>query len=237
MNRSSPLYKMFSEVPDGYDRMNRLFTLRLDEYWRNKTANIILERKPYRVLDLCTGTGDLCIRLARRAAGQDMEIYAIDFSAAMLDVARKKIRRAGIRLVRLVEGDISAMPFPDGYFDVIGSAFAFRNLTFRNPKTDAYMKDISRVLKKGGVFVFAETSQPGNPLWASLFRMYLKHIMSPVASRLSGHPAAYRYLAHSAANYFHPQKVKELLQQYGFSDISHTPLMGGIAALHRATRY
>ena len=82
------------------------------------------------MLDLCCGTGDLALQLARLSKGS-VEIVGLDFSTAMLDVDRKKAGISG-RAVRFVEGNAEEMDFPDGYFNSVGIAFAFRNLTWRN---------------------------------------------------------------------------------------------------------
>ena len=153
--------------------LNRVLTLRCDEAWRALAARRILEPGPARVLDLCCGTGDLINHIARRAP-QGTELAALDYSAGMLELAQRKL--AG-RAVRFVEGDASAMPLADEEFDAVGTAFAFRNLTWKNPLRDAALGEVLRVLRPAGRFVIVETSQPRNGLWRAVFHAYLRCLL------------------------------------------------------------
>lgn len=226
---------MFDAVPRRYDMLNRLLTLRFDERWRAQAARLCLADKPARVLDLCCGTGDLALRLARRAAGA--EVQALDYSAGMLELARRKAGRtpAG-QAIRFVEGDAAALPFLDGHFDAVGIAYAFRNLTWHNPLTARALAEVRRVLKPGGRFVIVETSQPANRLLRLGFHLYLRLVVAPLGSLLSGHAGAYRYLALSARNFFSAPEVCDMLQRAGFSQVTYQRQLGGVAAIHVALK-
>ncbi len=227
---------MFDTVPDRYDLLNRLLTLRLDEYWRKLAALKCLENKPSRVLDLCCGTGDLALQIANRSPIEVMQ-FALDYSPGMLEVAQAKLARyAPDRRVQFTEGDASEMPFESNYFDSVGIAFAFRNLTWRNPLSELALAEVLRVLKPGGRFVIIETSQPNNALLRAIFHAYLRFITAPLGSFVSGHPRAYLYLALSARKFYGNAEVTELLTNGGFTDVVGQPLLGGIAALHLALK-
>ena len=230
--REPPLKRMFDAVPRRYDFLNRVLTLGQDERWRQRAARQCLEGAPKRVLDLCCGTGDLTRQLALRAESS-MEIVGLDYSAKMLDMARAKL--SGLRTdnaVRFVEGDAAAMEFPDGYFDAAGIAFAFRNLTWRNPLRDRALAEARRVLRPGSRFVMVETSQPAGRLLRAGFHAYLRMIAGPAGTALSRHPSAYRYLAESARKFFGPDEVMDMLRNAGFEPICVEPLLGGAAAVH-----
>ncbi|MBU2652372.1 MAG: ubiquinone/menaquinone biosynthesis methyltransferase [Bacteroidetes bacterium] len=231
-----PLYRMFNSIPRRYDFMNRLLTLRFDEIWRKKATRFCLQDDPGAVMDLCTGTGDLAVRLAGKA-NKHTKITALDFSENMLEIAAEKAKnkKFGDR-IEFVHGDASEMPFLDESFDSIGIAFAFRNLTFKNPLGEKAVAEVYRVLRNGGRFVITESSQPRNPLMIWVFRNYLKLVVDKFGGKLSGHQSAYHYLAHSALNYYHPKEVEQLLKNVGFSNVKSIPLMGGIAAIHVATK-
>ena len=225
-----PLEKMFNEVPARYDRLNRIITWRRDEQWRRKAADNCLEENPSMVLDLCTGTGDLAIRLARQVNGET-RILALDYSLPMLSVARKKADKAKVDNIEFIHADAAAMPLGNDSLDVIGIAFAFRNLTYKNPDREKFLQEIHRVLKPGGKFVIVESSQPEHHLMRKLFRLYLKLFVAWMGGWLSGHKAAYRYLAASARNFYDPGKIRQLLIDAGFERIGYRPFMGGIAGL------
>ncbi len=227
---SRPLQKMFMAVPPSYDRLNRLLTLRIDEYWRGRAAKAILRERPGKVLDLCTGTGDLALRL-REKASEKTRIYALDYSEPMLAVARDKARKRKLHAIDFRQGDAAAMPFDDSFFDAVGIAFAFRNLTYKNPDRDVFLQEILRVLQPDGQFVAVETSQPHNKGLRKLFHLYMRWITRPIGGLFSGHRGAYRYLANSAIDYYHPADLKQILLDAGFSSVIYTPLAGGMAAL------
>jgi len=230
-----PLLKMFSDVPPRYDMLNRLLTLRLDELWRAKTVKRCLEGKPQAILDLCTGTGDLAIRIARKC-NYKASIKAYDFSENMLEIAKEKASKKSPIPIEFVYGDVSDMPFSDNEFDVIGISFAFRNLTYHNQGTPQYLKEILRCLKPGGRFVIVETSQPSSAILKSLLHFYYKYIVSALGGRLSGHKAAYHYLSYSARNFYSPAEVQGLLKEAGFSIVDHKALSMDIAALYTAIK-
>jgi demethylmenaquinone methyltransferase / 2-methoxy-6-polyprenyl-1,4-benzoquinol methylase len=230
-----PLYKIFTAVPPSYDLINRLFTLRLDESWRKKAAMECLIGHPVRIMDLCTGTGDLAIRLSKMSKGSK-EITGYDYSQPMLDIAKRKAVKARQYKIAFLQGDAAAMPFTDGYFDAIGIAFAFRNLTFKNHDTAKFLSEIHRVLKPGGRFVIIESSQPRWPWLKALFRFYTRFIVYPIGSRVSGNKAAYKYLSYSVIHYYQPEEICKLLKDCGFSEVTFKRLAGGISALHVAVK-
>jgi demethylmenaquinone methyltransferase/2-methoxy-6-polyprenyl-1,4-benzoquinol methylase len=230
-----PLNKVFTDVPRRYDLINRMFSWRLDERWRKKAAHECLANDPERFMDLCTGTGDLAIRLANRTNGE-MEIIGYDYSKPMLELARVKAEQSGVKNIAFIFGDAASMPFPDGHFDTVGIAFAFRNLTYKNFDTPKFLAEINRVLKPGGRFVIVESSQPKWRWLKGLFRFYTRYFVYPLGSRISGNRPAYKYLSNSVINYYSPDEVCELLNKYGFSEVTYEQLTGGIAAVHVAIK-
>jgi demethylmenaquinone methyltransferase/2-methoxy-6-polyprenyl-1,4-benzoquinol methylase len=123
------------------------------------------------------------------------------------------------------------MPFENDGLDVVGIAFAFRNLTYKNPDRERFLQEIYRVLKPQGRFVIVESSQPQHPLMRRLFRFYLRVFVAGIGGWLSGHKGAYRYLAASARNYYEPAEIKQLLSVTGFRQVEYRPLIGGVAGL------
>ena len=233
--RPRPLHGIFTAVPPKYDLLNRLLTFRLDEIWRKKAAEVILEEKPSEMLDLCTGTGDLALRLASKSDGS-MKVTGLDFSETMLKEAEKKMLKSRGATVEFILGDAASMPFPDGHFDAVGISFAFRNLTFKNPDTPKFLAEILRVMKKGGRFVIVESSQPPNPLIRKMVHLYMKHVVATLGTWISGNKAAYRYFAWSVTQYPGPEGIKDLLLTAGFREVSYIPMTFGAAAVHVAVK-
>lgn len=234
--QTAPLQEMFTAVPPRYDLINRIITLGLDKSWRKLAARVCLESRPARVLDLGCGTGDLAIDMARKAEA-GAEISGLDFSAPMLRIARQKARRSGVGdRIKFVQGEATKMPFPDGYFDCVGIAFAFRNLTYHNPLREPHLAEVRRVLKSGGRYVIVETSQPDNRVIKALYHIYLRALAAPLGGWLSGNKGAYRYLAGSATHFYAPGEVTDMLLAAGFKKVSYRPLFLGAAGIHVATR-
>lgn len=231
-----PLYRMFSKVPRHYDLLNRLLTFGMDRLWRKKAARICLESNPHKVMDLCTGTGDLAIELAEMLDA-DTEIVAVDFCEPMLEVAEEKARRLGLAdRIAFRLADAAALPYNNGYFDVVTIGFGFRNLTFKNPKSEKYLGEISRVVAPGGRLVIVETSQPESAILKALSGLYYSAAVKPLGNAISGETGAYSYLAYSARNFYGPSDVRNMLLDKRFAHVDHYPLWGGIAAVHSALK-
>jgi demethylmenaquinone methyltransferase/2-methoxy-6-polyprenyl-1,4-benzoquinol methylase len=210
--------------------VNRIIALGLDEHWRKLAARECLSGNPERVLDLCTGTGDLALQMALRKNGVT-NIQALDYSAPMLSLAREKAQRKAPRKIQFIQGDAADMPFESASLDAIGIGFAFRNLTWKNPDRDRFLSEIIRVLRPGGKFVIVESSQPSSAMFSKIFRLYLKLMVGGLGGMISGHKGAYLYLAASARDFYSPKEVREMILEAGFKQVSHRPLGGGVAGL------
>ena len=230
-----PLHGMFTAVPPRYDLVNHIITWGLDTGWRRRAARECLKNHPKRVLDVCCGTGDLAVNLAR-TAGKDTAVTGLDYSQPMLEIAAVKAAEAGVSgKLTLVHGDVGSLPFPDRYFESIGISFAFRNLTYKNPMTEKYLVEIRRVLAPGGRFVIVESSQPHNGLIRWFFHLYLRFYVANAGYWLSGNRGAYRYLAESAWHFYGPAEVTDLLMKAGFPEVAYRPLLLGAAGIYTAT--
>ena len=228
--KPKPLETIFAEIPKHYDVINHIMTLGLDVRWRNALARKCLENNPPKVLDLCCGTGDLAFTIARFAK-PETEIYGLDFSKNMLEVAAIKAKKAHQERINFTYGDASAMPFENETFDSVGISFGFRNLTFSNPLAHKFLSEILRVIKKGGRFVIAETSQPSSSFVRFFYHLYLKVFVLPVGIIISGNKPAYKYLIESSRRYYNREQITDLLLKAGFSKVVFKPMMLGATSL------
>ncbi|HYH03765.1 MAG TPA: methyltransferase domain-containing protein, partial [Bacillota bacterium] len=96
----------FAEVAPVYDELRK-------GCYGEALRELLLSRFPprpeYDVADLGTGTG----YLAKNLAGYAHKVWAVDSSAAMLEVARQELQQAGLANIELVEGDALDLPLPD----------------------------------------------------------------------------------------------------------------------------
>jgi demethylmenaquinone methyltransferase/2-methoxy-6-polyprenyl-1,4-benzoquinol methylase len=221
--------EMFTAIAPRYDLLNHLLSANIDKLWWRRTARTfapILSRPNARALDLCCGTGDMAFALHRQ--GPATRITGADFSHAMLNLASAKT--GGNNTLKWIEADALKLPFPDQSFDLVTSAFGFRNLA----DYDAGLHEIWRVLKPGGEFGILEFSEP-NGILGRLYKFYFKRVLPRVGSLIS-RTSAYSYLPASVERFPAPPELLAQMQAVGFRNVSWTPYTFGIAGLFRGTR-
>lgn len=225
--------EMFGRIAPRYDFLNHLLSLQADRLWRRRVARRfrhLLAQPGARVLDLCCGTADLTLSLARQAHPA-VRIVGLDFSHPMLQRAGQKLRRR--RLPELiVEADALRMPFPDGAFDLVTAAFGFRNLA----DYSGGLREIRRVLRRGGEAGILEFSEVNASLVGPLYNFYFRNLLPRIGGLVSGDSAAYRYLTRSVSAFPSPEELSVVMTEAGFSDVAWERFTGGIAYLHCATR-
>lgn len=216
--------RMFSEIAPRYDLLNRLLSFGQDQAWRRRAVALALEKRPRRVLDLATGTGDLALALKR--ARPEAEVVGVDFSPAMLELARKKAKRLGLEVVFL-EGDALDLPFPDGSFQAVTVAFGFRNFADYGKG----LEEMHRILAPGGRAVILEFPPPPKGPFGLLYRAYFKGLLPLLGGLLSHSFRAYRYLPASVERFPTPEALKGMMEEVGFQ-VRYEGLTFGVAAIH-----
>jgi demethylmenaquinone methyltransferase / 2-methoxy-6-polyprenyl-1,4-benzoquinol methylase len=233
--------EMFGRIAPRYDFLNHLLSFSLDKIWRRRTARHflhMLRRPDARVLDLCCGTGDLAFALDRaRAKAADgrpsltLPIVGSDFVQGMLERARDKSRE-GCRSVVFAAADAMRLPFPDASFDLVTTAFGFRNLA----NYEHGLREFARVLKPGGELGILEFSEPGNGPLAGVFRFYFRHVLPRIGGVISGNTEAYKYLPSSVSKFPAPMELAALMGKTGFSGIRIASWNFGSVVLHSGRR-
>lgn len=210
---------MFDSIAPRYDLVNRIMTFRLDVRWRRYAVKRLALPRESVVLDLASGTGDLCVDLRR--AG--LRPLSVDLSFGMLAADRSGSPRC--------QADILSLPVGDGGVDGATCGFALRNLVDLN----AFFTELSRVVRPGGRIALLDVGVPRNPLIRFGNNIYFGQIVPRIGGWLSD-PAAYRYLPKSVAYLPPPEELLASLRSAGFSDARHRQLSGGITQLLDATR-
>jgi len=228
---------MFSDIAPRYDLLNRLLSFSMDSKWRRLTAEKcrrILRRTDARVLDLCCGTGDLAfaleverVEVIRDSTAHRAPIVGCDFAYPMVQRARRKAR-SDSHTAEFINGDALSMPFPDASFDLVATAFGFRNLA----NYDRGLREIARVLKPGGRIAILEFSEPSNSVMARMYRFYFKRILPVIGGMISGNKTAYSYLPSSVSNFPAPPELAKLLGDAGFLGIRYQAWNFGSVVLH-----
>jgi demethylmenaquinone methyltransferase/2-methoxy-6-polyprenyl-1,4-benzoquinol methylase len=231
MAKKEYLVNLFGTVHQRYDLLNHVLSLYLDKGWRKclvEQASSVHLRK---ILDVCTGTGDLAIELARRYP--DTQIIGIDISDRMLKIGIEKIQRAGLNgRIMLQQSDLFHLPFKDQVFDVVSIGFGFRNLhNFRGG-----IKEMVRVLKKDGILLILELTLPQAPFLRRIHLFYLKNILPRIGGLISGSKSSYEYLSSSIIAFPRKEEVIEFIKAEGLSEVQHIPLSGGIASIFKGIK-
>lgn len=223
-----PLKEFYKKIYVRYDLVNRIFTFGQDKNWRKKAVAECLGNAPGKILDICTGTGDLIIEISK-SAPEGVSLTGYDFSAEMLEKAREKSAEVG--KIEFTEGNVAEMPFADNFFDTVGITFGIRNLVYENSNADKHLAEIHRVLRLNGRLVILESSKPDNRLWRFFNGIYLQFILPYLGGILSGNLKAYRYLAKSSKNYYSRKEMAKILEKGGFLIIRNRPLFLGSVML------
>ena len=224
---------MFGRVAHRYDLANHLLSFNFDRHWRAHTVRRvrpILQRPNARVLDICCGTGDLLLTMAKRGRASNGPFFGSDFCHPMLIAAREKIARRRSR-AGLFESDALLLPMRDSSLDLVAVAFGFRNLA----NYGSGLAEMHRVLRPGGQAAILEFSQPPNAAFAALYRFYSRRILPRIGGALSGSRDAYTYLPESVSKFPPPGELAEAMRRTGFHGVSYEYLTGGIVALHLGT--
>jgi len=224
---------MFAGVVETYDLINRMMTFGLDKIWRKLCATECANGG--KVLDLCCGTGDLSLSIAELSA-PETQIIGLDFNKGMLQKAKHKKALKEKKVddpfnITFVYADAAYLPFKEGCFDRIGISFSFRNLIYKNPLVNVFLKEILRTLNPTGKFVFVETSQPKSRPFKHLYHLYNIMIVSFIGGLVSGRKDAYNYLGSSASNFPSGDKVRDLLLRAGFRQATYQSLTFGVVGL------
>jgi demethylmenaquinone methyltransferase/2-methoxy-6-polyprenyl-1,4-benzoquinol methylase len=221
--------EMFTAIAPRYDLLNHLLSMNVDRLWWRRAARTfahILARPDASVLDLCCGTADMALA-ARRRAADSATIFGADFSHAMLVLAGRKARGR----VKLIEADALCLPVGDERFDLVVSAFGFRNLT----NYDAGLREIYRVLRQGGEVGILDFAEPRGVLGRG-YRVYFRRVLPVIGTVISGVRGPYAYLPASVERFPDPEQMLKRMRAAEFQDASWTPYTFGIAGLYRGRK-
>lgn len=227
--------EMFTSIAPRYDLLNHVLSFNVDRMWWRRTARTfreVIARSDGRLLDLCCGTGDMTFALRRQAGKSSPQILGADFSHAMLQRAKAKSSTVqNGSAPRWIEADALNLPFPGAHFDLVTSAFGFRNLA----DYDAGLREIVRVLRPDGECGILDFSEPKG-LMGALYRVYFKQVLPRIGTMISGVRGPYAYLPASVERFPEPEEMLARMKAAGFAEATWTPYTFGIAGLYRGKK-
>jgi demethylmenaquinone methyltransferase/2-methoxy-6-polyprenyl-1,4-benzoquinol methylase len=226
---------MFDRIAGVYDLMNSAMTAGMHHRWRARAVDVASLGPGDSALDVCCGTGDLTLELARRV-GPGGRVVGSDFSERMLDLAREKPVPAGAPGVGSARpifewADALELPYDDDSFDAVTVGFGVRNLL----NLERGIAEMTRVLKPGGRLVILEITQPTRPPLSSFFSVWFDRVV-PLIGKVAGDSDAYSYLPESVKRFPPPDKLAAIMAGAGLEQIRWTILAGGIIAIHSGRR-
>ena len=227
MQDKKQIQTLFSSISNYYDRLNRLFSLGTDHFWRQLAVAKMPDQGPY--LDLCAGTLELSLSLLKYQKAREC-ITAVDFCPAMLMKGRKKLadHRTWQDRIKMLAGDGEHLPLRENIFQGVMIGFGLRNLMNR----EAGLKEIWRVLRPGGRLVILEFSNPKAPFFRQLYYLYLTRILTPIGNLFSRECPAYDHLKNSVLAFPDQDQLAAMMRSTGFVNIRYLSLTFGIVALH-----
>jgi demethylmenaquinone methyltransferase/2-methoxy-6-polyprenyl-1,4-benzoquinol methylase len=230
LGKKEQVTKMFDNISENYDDLNRVISLGIDVKWRKKVVEIVGKNNPKQILDIATGTGDLVLMMA--SLNPD-KIVGLDISSGMLEVGKQKIAKAKLSdKIEMIVGDSEEMPFNDNTFDAITVSFGVRNFAHLNKG----IQEIARVLKPTGVLVILETSNPTKFPFKQGYKFYTNFILPIIGKLFSKDKVAYSYLSESANSFPFGEAFNNILQKNGFTNTKYTPVTFGVATIYTASK-
>jgi demethylmenaquinone methyltransferase/2-methoxy-6-polyprenyl-1,4-benzoquinol methylase len=234
---------VFHSVAKRYDLMNDLMSGGLHRAWKEALVSAVnpprakrrnarpdVRSRPFALLDLAGGTGDVALRVAE-AGDSSVRITVADINAEMLKVGRDRADQAG-RDIDFIEANAEALPLPDRSFDVVTIAFGIRNV----PRIERALAEAHRVLKIGGRFLCLEFSSIDIPGLDRLYDLYSFNVIPALGRAVTGDAESYRYLVESIRKFPKPPVFAGMMSDAGFRRVSFQRLTGGVVALHSGWR-
>ncbi len=210
------IQRMFGSIARVYDLLNTVLSFNFDKSWRKfavKVSNVTPDAK---ILDVCTGTGDLAIAYSR-VLNKEGRVIGSDFCHEMLRLANHKLMKKKFSgKIEILEADTLSLPFQDDYFQVSAVAFGIRNVS----DLSSGITEMMRTTAPGGRVVILEFSQPANPVFKAIYYFYFKRILPFIGKLISRSKYnAYAYLPSSVLNFPDRYGLKTVMESCGLEDV------------------
>jgi demethylmenaquinone methyltransferase/2-methoxy-6-polyprenyl-1,4-benzoquinol methylase len=225
--RAAKVNDLFAAIARRYDLLNDLQSFGLHRRWKRRVIELAAVQPGNRALDLCCGTGDLALALARRGA----EVTGIDFSPAMLEVAEARRQRdfkSQISNLKFMAGDALQIPFSDASFDIVTVGYGLRNLTSWEKGLD----EMHRVARPGARLVVLDFGKPANALWRGIYFAHLKCAVPLLGWIFCGNADAYAYILESLKQYPAQPAVAAKMRKLKLVNVRVINFLGGAMAIN-----
>lgn len=230
-SKEERVHDVFEKIYDKYDKMNSVISFKRHIAWRKDVMKRMQVTPAARALDVCTGTGDWAIAMAQ-TVGNNGKVTGLDFSKNMLEIAKEKKSQTNMEHLDFIHGNAMELPFPDETFDYVTIGFGLRNV----PDYETVLKEMYRVVKKGGKVVCLETSQPTLFGFRQGYYLYFRYFMPFFGKLFAKSYDEYAWLHESAKDFPDKHTLKKMFSAAGFNKVEVKSYTGGVAAMHMATK-
>lgn len=223
--RTERVGDLFAAIAPRYDLINDLQSLGLHRWWKRRLLALARPAPGLRALDLCCGTGDVALALARAGA----DTTGVDFSVPMLAVAEERRQKAKgeFEKLKFIEGDALNLPFAENSFDFVTISYGLRNLA----SVDAGLREMARVARPGGKLLVLDFGRPDNRAWRAAYFTYLRLVVPLFGKIFCGDAATHAYILESLRSYPPPREVAARLAAAGCGETRVVNLLGGVMSI------
>ena len=230
-DKSEQVERMFDSIATHYDALNHWMSFDIDKSWRRKAISQLLPYQPKSILDIATGTGDFAIQTAKTLHPE--HLIAADISEGMMEIGKGKVAKAGLsNIISFAKEDCMHLSFEDETFDAVTAAFGIRNFA----DLDQGLREMCRVLKKGGHLSIVELTHPVKFPMKQLFRLYSRNILPTYGKLVSKDMRAYSYLSATIEAFPQGETMTNILRKAGFDEATFKRMTFGICTRYFATK-
>lgn len=226
-SKEERVHGVFEKIYKNYDQMNSVISFQRHKSWRKETMKKMDVRPGQKALDVCCGTADWSIALAKEV-GSNGQVIGLDFSENMLQIGQQKVEQLELSNVELIHGNAMKLPFEDQTFDFVTIGFGLRNV----PDYMQVLREMNRVLKPGGKAVCLETSQPTALVFKQFYYLYFRYVMPLFGKLFAKSYNEYSWLQESARDFPGMKELANMFNEAGFKQVQVKPFTGGVAAMH-----
>lgn len=214
---------IFDRIAPVYDDLNNWLSLGQHRIWKLMAVKWSNPQAGDVALDICCGSGDLAMMLAKQI-GRNGKVIGLDFAPAQLAIAhQKQVKLCPHLNINWVEGDALNLPFDSNYFDCATMGYGLRNVT----DISLALQELRRVLRPKAKAAILDFHRPSQIYLRSFQQWYLANIVVPTAKRLNM-TEEYAYIAPSLNKFPTGEEQVKLAREQGFTSAIHYPLAGGM---------